>query len=242
VLLTLRDHQVSLATSNLSSLVRVAAELERIAPLGEWIGLQLELARADVSLHRGSPAEAVARYASVLDRPGLPINTFSILGYAMYARALRESGSLERAKRLCESTLVKLDTQPDFRSTHSYRSLIQQLALSEAELGQFEQSEARLDEQLALASKSDPNPLTLGSLQRDRACGAIRKGEAQAFEQSFAEMKRWFTATGNPWLIQQCEIVLARAVIAGVREAAPVGEPAAPDADLDEMELETLVG
>ena len=43
------------------------------------------------------------------------------------------------------------------------------------------------------------------------------EANADAFESNFAEMKRWFQTTQNPWLLEQCDALLTSAVHAGVR-------------------------
>ncbi|MDB4977004.1 MAG: hypothetical protein JWN48_5345 [Myxococcaceae bacterium] len=241
ILLTLRDHQISLLSGNTNTLVRVAAELQRVAAFGPSIKHQSELAEADLLLVRGRAAEAAARYSLLLDQRELPKHAFSFLAFAMYVRALRESGSPERALSLGMRALQNCEDDPESRVTHGYRMLVRHVALAEAELGLFAQSRARLEEQLALALESgDDNPLMLGSLYRDRARVAIMEGELDAFEQSFSEMKRWFRSTQNPWLLQQCDAVLTSATDAGLRTVASLPIPASDSAD--ELDGETVVG
>jgi serine/threonine protein kinase len=54
-------------------------------------------------------------------------------------------------------------------------------------------------------------PLLLGSLERERAHVALLARDHGAFERSFAAMQTWFRTTQTPCLIQQCDLMLARA-------------------------------
>jgi tetratricopeptide (TPR) repeat protein len=239
-LLTLRDHQIARLTGNTNTLVRVAAELQRMAALGPSIQLQSGLAHADLLLVRGRAPEAVERYSLLLDDRSSS-DTFSLLANAMYARALRESGSPERAIALCERAIQSSERSPESRVTHGYRLLLRELALAEAECGLFERSLAGLEQQLALATTSgDENPLLLGSIHRDRARVAIEREDVDRFEMSYAEMKRWFKRTENPWLLQQCGALLTCAIDAGVRPAISLSLPSATVSD--DLDGSTVVG
>jgi hypothetical protein len=48
------------------------------------------------------------------------------------------------------------------------------------------------------------NPLSLGSVHRDRARVALLAGDATGFAEHMLRMETCFRATENPWLIQQC--------------------------------------
>ncbi|MDB4987592.1 MAG: hypothetical protein JWN04_2770, partial [Myxococcaceae bacterium] len=179
---------------------------------------QSELAEADLLVLRGRASDAVELYASIFAVQVLE-NPFQLMSLSLYARALRETGRAELARAFCEENLARLAASGDLSRLHAFRQLIQQLALAEAQLGWCESARTRLDEQLAIAVQPDPNPLTLGSLERDRARVAIVAKDDYAFEHSLAEMKRWFNATRNPWLLQQCDALVASAERTGLRAA-----------------------
>ncbi|MEY4511924.1 MAG: hypothetical protein RLZZ450_4046, partial [Pseudomonadota bacterium] len=110
VLLTMRSHQLSLLTRNTNALIRATSELARSAHLGPWLATLHALAEADLLLFRHRAPEAVLAYERVLDVKVLPNNSFIVLAYAMYARALCESGRPARAVRLCEEILLRFDS------------------------------------------------------------------------------------------------------------------------------------
>ena len=68
-----------------------------------------------------------------------------------------------------------------------------------------------------------------GRAPRTRCCSARSSATARSsrcspatplhFEKSFLAMQHWFHATQNPWLLQQCDVVLGRGVRAGLRPA-----------------------
>jgi hypothetical protein len=239
----MRSHQLSLLTRNTNALIRATSELARSAHLGPWLATLHALAEADLLLFRHRAPEAVLAYERVLDVKVLPNNSFIVLAYAMYARALCESGRPARAVRLCEEILLRFDSGREAVGMHGKRLLEQQLALAQAELGLFAESCARLDALLASASaESHDNPLTLGALHRDRALVALSMQDAAHFEHSFAEMKRWFGTTQNPWLIEQCDALSLRAEGAGVgRPLRARGQASAASGD-DDLDGTTVVG
>lgn len=243
VLLTMRDHQLSLLTRNVNTLVRAASELSRSARLGPWLTALHALAEADLLVFRGQSAEAVVAYERLLETDGVPSNTFSVLSYGMYARALCETGRASRAVALCETTLARFDREREPQAMYGRQLLEQQLALAQAELGMFDASCTSLDALLARAEQeNDDNPLRLGGLHRDRALVSALMGDAPRFEQSFAEMRRWFARTKNPWLLQQCDALLLRAESAGVRPSTlRAGRPEL-DGDADDLDGSTFVG
>ena len=249
-LLTTTEHQMALMNEDIVMLMRVESELERLSLLGPEMARQHDFARADLLLLRGRPAEACALYESLFEGRRAHASYFTVLARAMFARALRESGAPERARAVCEEALAVLPAG-EMTGTGALRSLLQQFALAEAALGQFEKSRARLAELLESALPRQ-NPLELGSLHRDRATVAILEHDEAAFEQSFAEMKRWFASVANPSLIQQCDVVLMQALSAGMRarsedlsqtvrdrpdemDGSTVISPAAPDNDVQQQ-------
>jgi hypothetical protein len=223
---------VCLLSDDLLELVRLRNEFERLAHLSPALAAQQRIAEADLLRLRGRPGEALPIYAEVLaSEVGQRLATRRF-NCAWYARALLESGDAARAKTTCETLLREL-ADDDF-TFMSYRTVIeQQLALAEATLGNGQRAAGILDA-LVMRSAATRNPLLLGSLERDRAHVALIAHDKDAFERSFAAMQSWFRATQTPCLIQQCELMLARAVRAGVRPAQaglPPGGGAFAEAD-----------
>ena len=238
-ILTTSEYQTSVATENIVMLMRVESELDRLAPVGTEITRQRDCARADLLLLRGRPAEACALYEPLFRDQTARTSYFGFIGRAMFARALRESGSAERARVVCEESIAILG-KDEASGTFAMRALVQQLALAEAALGRFEESRARLDELLQEILPTH-NPLALGSIQRDRAAVAVLERDEEAFEHSFAEMKRWFSSVENPSLIQQCDMLLMQALSAGLRGTKGARGHAA-EHGTDDMDGSTVVG
>lgn len=238
-LLTTQEHLFAVQTENTILLLRVVAELERIANLSEGLTRQRDFARADLLLLRRRPAEACTAYEAVLGPSPSVSDYYGLAACAMYARALRENSQIEAAKRVCEEALARF-VWDELSGTLVANALVQQLALAEAELGGLERARALLDEQLALPV--DPSPLRLGSLHRDRALVALLEKDEPAFEQHFAEMKRLFKSVHNPWLLQQCDGLLTRAVRSGMRPAVSPYELTAIESSSEEMDGTTVLG
>jgi hypothetical protein len=91
----------------------------------------------------------------------------------------------------------------------------QQLALADAQLGNCDGAAARLETLLDEVEASS-NPLLIGSLHRHRAHVALIARDAAAFERHLSAMARWFRATKNPALIQQCERFASEGLKAGL--------------------------
>jgi RecA/RadA recombinase len=217
VLLDARAYAVCLLSDDLLELVRLRNEFERLAHLSPGLAAQHRVTEADLLRLRGRPGEALPIYAEVLaSEAGRSLPTYGFI-CAWYARALLESGEAARAKATCEAVLGAL-ADDDFTFL-SYRTVLeQQLALAEATLGNGQRA-ANLLDALVMRHAATRNPLLLGSLERDRAHVALLARDEEAFERSFAAMQAWFRATQTPCLIQQCDLMLARAVRAGVRAA-----------------------
>jgi tetratricopeptide (TPR) repeat protein len=118
-----------------------------------------------------------------------------------YAKALSAAGRHAEAKRVCEQTLA--DLGPD-EFMYNRKAAIQQLALTEAALGDVQGAVVRLD---AVIDQIAPhaNPLWNGSAHRDRAKVALFAGDRASFEKHASAMGEFFKATRNASLIQQAE-------------------------------------
>lgn len=190
-------------TQDSINLQRVIADLKRFAPLNAAVEPHIQLAEAYVELLRGRASQAVAVYEQTFARfPRLCSWTLSG-ERGRYAEALNASGEHARARHVCREALAALDC-----AERAYPFLVhvleQQLALADAQLGDTQGAAARL-ELLLEEVEASANPLLLGCLHRDRAVVAAIARDGAAFERHAAAMWRWFRATKNPALIQQCE-------------------------------------
>jgi hypothetical protein len=84
--------------------------------------------------------------------------------------------------------------------------LLQQLALTDAALGDVVGSAQRLDQLIEQLVPFD-NPLWSGGAHRDRAKVALFARDLAAFEHHAREMRQWFQKTRNPSLLQQCVLL-----------------------------------
>jgi tetratricopeptide (TPR) repeat protein/tRNA A-37 threonylcarbamoyl transferase component Bud32 len=219
IVLAVRTLQASILTGDLVNLVRAIAELGRMIELAPNIAAYHELATAHLDLLREHPERALPIYERVLSSAAgrnLPSYAFDA---TLMARALSELGEHGRAKALCEQ-VIDGERQGRWDSEILSRAPRQQLALTEAALGNIETARAILDGQVALAQPLD-NPLALGSLARDHARVALLARDRPYFERQFESMSAYYRATENPWLVQQCEALHNQAVQAGLlpREA-----------------------
>jgi hypothetical protein len=238
VLLNARAYVYSLLNDDAVELVRLTAEFERLASLSPALAAQHRLAQADLLRIRGRPGDALPIYAEVLESEvGRKLPTYAIAS-AWYARALVEAGQAAQAKTICETLLSSSDR--DASDNGHILLVTQQLALAEATLGDGTRAAARLD---ALIEQKQPtqNPLLLGSLHRDRAKVALLSGDTASFDRSFLAMQEWFGATQNPWLFQQADALLSRAVRAGMRPAVTVSELHAIEGSSTDMDGSTVL-
>jgi tetratricopeptide (TPR) repeat protein len=215
IVLSVRGLQASILTGDLVNLVRAIAELKRMIKLAPNIAAYYELALAHLELLRNHPERALPIYERVLSSDlgqQLPSYPFDA---SLMARALSELGEHARAKSVCER-VISLQGLGNWDSELLARLPRQQLALAEAALGNTEIARAILDAQVALALQLD-NPLTLGSLARDRARVALLDHDRAQFDREFQAMSDYFRATRNPWLVQQCEALHGLAAQAGFR-------------------------
>lgn len=240
VYINLRCYGVSLRTSNVVELARTTAELERLSGLSPTLAAQHRLAQADLLLLRGRASEAVPIYAEVLATDvGRQLPTYRYAS-SFYARALLESGEPEQAKALCERVLAARDEAVSLPLAGNRPFVEQQLALAEATLGNVSRGAALLEAQLSHFAAT-ATPLLLGELHRDRARVALLARDEDAFDRHFREMQLHFGATGNPWLVQQCDALLTRAVRAGMLPAIPARELSAITDSSTDMDGSTAI-
>jgi tRNA A-37 threonylcarbamoyl transferase component Bud32/tetratricopeptide (TPR) repeat protein len=212
-----RSMQAYTLTRDVVSLVRVVADLQRLAKLSRSMAALAELGHANLEQLRGRPQQAVLVYERVLDsHVGRMLPTYPI-DRALHAQALSAMGEHAQAKAVCLA-LLEGPVHSEFRLAHLLPR--QKLALAEAGLGDHARAIELLDECLHMGASSG-NPLTLGSLHRDRALLAASIGDAASFVEHAAHMQRHFEATRNPLLIQQCDGLRLEAVKLGLLAANP---------------------
>jgi hypothetical protein len=190
-------------TQDSMNLLRVITDLKRFAPVNAAVEPHIQLAEAYVELMRGRAERAVAQYEAVFSRfPAL--SCWTLTGErGRYAEALNGAGEYGKARLVCKQVLASLD--PGEREYPFLTHVVeQQLALAEAQLGDVHGAADRL-QALMTEVRASENPLLIGSLHRDRAHVARIARDATAFEEHAAAMSKWFRATKNPALIQQCE-------------------------------------
>jgi hypothetical protein len=106
----------------------------------------------------------------------------------------------------------------------------QKLALAEAGLGNCARAVELLEAAL-FEAQTVGNPVTLGTLHRDRAYVAALVGDLASFEHHEKRMREQFESTRNPWLARQVAALRGQAVRAGVPSVVPAPGAAGPDLD-----------
>jgi tetratricopeptide (TPR) repeat protein len=187
---------------NAIGLMRTIPEFERLSHVAPNMLLFRDLARAYLALLRGNAARSVQLYQRVLNDPRHESLATCWLDHAHYAQALCAQGRFELAKQAC---LKALQLAPDDGSGDlRYNIALQQLAIVEAQLGDFAAAERRLEGCLAQLGAVD-SPMLVGSLHRDCAQVALLARDEGKFASHLEAMSEHYRKTHNPWLIRQCE-------------------------------------
>jgi Protein kinase domain/AAA ATPase domain len=213
--LAVRLIEPAFAAGDLTTIMRCQAELERLSRWAPSLGRFLVAARARLAMLRGQAEQAAEMLEPVLsDSP-----TFRFLRTA-YAEALCELGAFERAR---EQAVRVLDGVSAEQRAFSSVFRLPFVALARAELGLGNPDAARcvLLERLELAEPQN-NPLELGVLQRELASIALAVRDAVAFDRHLSLMTAHFRATQHPHIARQRELLLTRAISAGLKES-PTG-------------------
>jgi tetratricopeptide (TPR) repeat protein len=198
-------------------LLRVVNELQDLTAIAPALGTHRELARAYLELLRGRPTSALETYERVLDAPRkYPVTNWQPEA-AHRAQALNALGRHAEARDVCLA-VVSQTSDEDLRMRFLYQPAQQELALSEALLGQIAEAEARLDRLIAEVGALD-NPLLSGCLHRDRGRVALLANDGAAFALHLAHTAACFQRTQNPCLIQQYGVLAAQGARAGFRDA-----------------------
>ncbi len=177
-------------------------QLDRLSRDNPSLELHARRARGAYLLMRGRYAEALPWLEECLrEEPR------TIAGWARamgcLARARNRLGEHAAARDLCLRITRELDR--DDLEYQAFNLLIEtELAIAQAGLGQAAAARRGI-ERLLLRHGKKPGPLTLGEIHEaglevelllDNRAGAV---------DHFAEMKRWYTATGASSLAQRCE-------------------------------------
>jgi hypothetical protein len=219
---------------NAIGLMRTIPEFERLSHVAPNMLLYRDLARGYLALLRGNGKHAVLLYERVLADPRHAALPTCWLDHAHYAQALCALGRFEAAKQAC---LRALELAPDDgRSDLRYHIALQQLAIVEAQLGDFAAAERRLQGSLEQLGNTD-SPMLVGALHRDCAQVALLARDEAKFGAHLEAMSEHYRKTRNPWLIRQCEQLAQEAKRAGISNAAQV-----PAAALDADALAALHG
>lgn len=227
--LTIRSVQACMMTGDAVGMVHVVAALERLSKLSASMGAIYELAQGHLEQLRGRPARALPIYERVFAGSiARSLPTYAA-ERALHAQALSAVGDCAAAKAISLALVEEFTRDRDcidniFLITH------QQLALAEAGLGQVARAVELLESCFERAGRYD-NPLSLGTVHRDRAYVAALARDVEGFDHHFAAMTALFRATENPWLIQQCDGLRAQAVRLGIASAVPSDAHLAPDLD-----------
>lgn len=210
-ILTARSSHGCVLTGDVVGLVRVVADLARLSKLSPIIEELHQLAEAHLMQLRGHPESALPIYERVLNPEKALELSYYAFDRSMHAQCLIALGEFARAKAMCLEVL----THDRYELEIAKRMPTQKLALAEAGLGNLTEAAALLDACLKGPALHD-NPLTLGSIHRDRAYVAALAGDLPSFETHYVAMEHYFRSTENPWLIQQSAALRAQAVRLGL--------------------------
>ncbi|HEX7668415.1 MAG TPA: hypothetical protein VF395_02470, partial [Polyangiaceae bacterium] len=202
-LLTTRWVISCVITGDTVGLIRALADLERLASLSPGLATLYELGQAHLEQLRGHAARALPIYDRVLRTAQARSMPTYAIERAFHARALSAVGDHVGARDLCLSLLREV-TITGHDSDVSHVVSHEQYALAEASLGNHRRAVEILDAGFERANLSG-NPLWLGLLHRAGAQAAKLAGDTRCFSEHCAAMRAHFTATENPYLIQQCD-------------------------------------
>jgi tRNA A-37 threonylcarbamoyl transferase component Bud32 len=210
--------ELAMAYGDTATLMRSEAELERLMRWVPSLRRGQTIARARLMLMRGA-----ARQAAELLEPELAdqqARAWRDSVRTLYAEALCQLGAFERAR---SEMLQLLEATPPEQWKFGWilRSPFLQLARAEVGLGNHERARTLILEQLTHA-EARGNPLELGIVHRELAVIALAARDTGAFDRHLALMTVQFRATQHPSLSRQRELLLARAVSAGIKES-PTG-------------------
>jgi tetratricopeptide (TPR) repeat protein len=245
--MTYRSILICQWTRDVGGLLRAVADLTRFAEVAPDMRPFRDLAEAYLEFLRGRGQVALEIYERVFAQPREHRLANWCMERGRYAEVLNSLGRHGEAKQVCEEALSGLSAADQaFRFMHQHTR--QELALSEAQLGDFDGARARID---ALLADSPDNPLLLGSLHRDRGRIAILERDAPSFLDAFLALNDSFRATQHPCLVQQYEQLWEEAArrglvprVAGEAQRALLSSSvrtAPPSSECDALTQDTLV-
>jgi hypothetical protein len=180
---------------------RLAHRLELLSRTVPSMRLHAGLAKSGLQLSRREPANRpnILRIIEEYEKhpPRSYIGWAGARGYM--ARGHNLSGDHVQAKNVCERALAHV-TEADREYVMHFLTLDLELAVAEAALGQTADALRRLEKLIARYGKHE-HRLALGLIHETRACIAWAAGNTEIYEQSLAEVERWFLSTREPALI-----------------------------------------
>jgi hypothetical protein len=189
--------------SDVAGMMRVADQLPNLSASAPGVALYARLARLALRVLRGdrTAADAMAADADLMCAPRSFVGWSTCRG--MLARAYNQVGEHAKAKAVCEAALA-LVTAEDRDYAGMFLMLDLELAHAEAGLGDADAALRRIDELVALYSRSD-NPLLYGLLYETRAVICWGAGRTDTYAEDAAHAERSLRPTGAPALIAKCE-------------------------------------
>jgi hypothetical protein len=226
-MMAVRSAYFYMLTRDTLGVLRAAEEFERLAAIAPNLLACRDAARAYAEVLREHPKLAVELYEHTFQTHRVrELPTWKV-DRALYAEALRLAGRPSDARAVCLE-LMETNAQGDEDNLVLIAGM-EQLALSEAALGDRARALALLD-QIEPNVRASGSLLVAGGLHRDRAQIALLAGDAAAFDTHFERMLTVFRPTRNPVLIQQCRKLLAQAEASGLPIATRWETPALSDA------------
>jgi hypothetical protein len=181
---------------------RVVEQLERLKVRAPSLTLYWERAVATQHLLTGDPKRAAELFERVTDGPTARERVGWSCTRGAMAAAYNQLGEHERARRICEETIVVAGE--DWRFVAMNLRCYLELCHALAGLGELDAAKQELEKLFARHGGAQ-NPMTLGSLHRTAALVANAEKDSGGVERHLAEMERWFRSTRNPALIAQCD-------------------------------------
>jgi hypothetical protein len=212
-MMAVRSAYFYMLTRDTLGVLRAAEEFDRLAAIAPNLLACRDASRAYAEVLREHPqlaAELYERAFATYRMRELP--TWKV-DRALYAEALRLAGRCADAKAVCLE-LVESIARGDEDNLVLIAGM-EQLALTEAAIGDHARALALLDE-IEPHVRASGSHLVAGGLHRDRAQIALLARDAAAFDAHFEKMLTIFRPTKNPVLIQQCRKLLAQAEESGL--------------------------
>jgi tetratricopeptide (TPR) repeat protein len=189
--------------SDVAGMMRVAEQFPNLSASAPCVALYPRLGRLALRVLRGdrSAADVMATDPDLMRAPRSFVGWSTCQG--LLARAYNQLGEHAKAKVVCERALALVTTE-DRAYAGLFLVLDLELAHAEAGLGDVDAALRRIDDLVALYSRSD-NPLLHGLLHETRALVCWGAGRTEAYAEGVALVERSLRPTGAPALIAKCE-------------------------------------